>query len=119
AQDLMLPTAAYVGGPAEVAYHAQIVPSYAHFGIPRPALMPRPSLTLVEPSQARALEAEGLTLPDLQEDPQAILGRWVRASYPERGLGLVSVIARHGEGIVSLIGERMDPWARGHQVVYL
>jgi len=201
AQDLMLPTAAYVGGPAEVAYHAQIAPSYAHFGIPRPALMPRPSLTLVEPSQARALEAEGLTLPDLQEDPQAILGRWVRESHPEieaafarvrealeremagvetalgaldptlrgaadsargrilhqieglqekatralkkrdrvradrlrrtrdallpggsfqeRGLGLVSVIARHGEGIVSLIGERMDPWGRGHQVVYL
>jgi len=201
AQDFMLPTAAYVGGPAEVAYHAQIAPSYAHFGIPRPALMPRPSLTLVEPAQARALEAEGLTLPDLQEDPQTILGRWVRESHPEveaafarvrdaleremagvetalgaldptlrgaadsargrilhqieglqekatralkkrdqvradrlrrtrdallpggsfqeRGLGLVSVIARHGEGIVGLIGERMDPWARGHQVVYL
>ena len=31
-------TAAYVGGPAEIAYHAQIGPSYAHFGIPRPAL---------------------------------------------------------------------------------
>jgi len=201
AQDLMLPTAAYVGGPAEVAYHAQIAPSYAHFGIPRPALMPRPSLTLVEPAQARALEAEGLTLPGLQEDPQAILGRWVRESHPEieaafarvregieremagvedalgaldptlrgaadsargrmlhqieglqekatralkkrdqvradrlrrtrdallpggsfqeRGLGLVSVLARHGDAIVGLIGERMDPWARGHQVVYL
>jgi bacillithiol biosynthesis cysteine-adding enzyme BshC len=201
AQDHMLPTAAYVGGPAEVAYHAQIVPSYAHFGIPRPALVPRPSLTLVEPAQARALEAEGLTLPDLQEDPQTILGRWVREAHPEveaafgrvreaveremagveqalgtldptlrgaadaargrmlhqveglqekatralkkrdqaradrlrrtrdallpggsfqeRGLGIVSLLARHGDGIVGLIGERMDPWARGHQVVYL
>ena len=56
----MLPTAAYVGGPAEIAYHAQIGPSYAHFGIPRPVLLPRPSVTLVEPAQARALEAEGL-----------------------------------------------------------
>jgi len=201
AQDLMLPTAAYVGGPAEVAYHAQIAPSYAHFGIPRPAVMPRPSLTVVEPAQARALETEGLTLPDLQEDPQTILGRWVKESHPEieaaftrvreavegemaaveaalgaldptlrgaadsargrilhqveglqekamralkkrdqvradrlrrtrdallpggsfqeRGLGLVSVLARHGDAIVGLIGERMDPWARGHQVVYL
>jgi len=201
AQDHVLPTAAYVGGPAEVAYHAQITPSYAHFGIPRPVLMPRPSLTLVEPAQARALEAEGLTLPDLQEDPQTILGRWVRETHPEmeaafsrlreaveremehvettlgeldptlrgaadatrgrilhqieglrekatralkkrdqaraerlrrtrdallpggsfqeRGLGLVSLLARHGDGIVGLVGERMDPWARGHQVVYL
>ena len=201
AQDHVFPTAAYLGGPAEVAYHAQIVPSYAHFGIPRPVLMPRPSLTLVEPAQARALEADGLTLADLQEDPQTILGRWVREAHPEteaaftrareavdremaaveavlgsldptlrgaadsargrilhqieglqekstralkkrdqaradrlrrtrdallpggsfqeRGLGLVSLVARHGDGIVAEIGERMDPWARGHQVVYL
>jgi hypothetical protein len=49
AQDAMLPTAAYVGGPAEVAYHAQIGPSYRHFGLPRPVLVPRPSVTLVEP----------------------------------------------------------------------
>ena len=39
-QDHLLPTAAYVGGPAEIAYHAQIGPSYAHFHIPRPVLMP-------------------------------------------------------------------------------
>jgi bacillithiol biosynthesis cysteine-adding enzyme BshC len=83
AQDHMLPTAAYVGGPAEIAYHAQIGPSYPHFGIPRPALVPRPSLTLVEPAQARALEAEGLSLSDLQGDPEAVLGRWAREAYPE------------------------------------
>jgi uncharacterized protein YllA (UPF0747 family) len=197
----MLPTASYVGGPAEIAYHAQIGPSYPHFGIPRPALVPRPSLTLVEPPQARALEAEGLTLSDLQGDPEAVLGRWAREAYPEveaafartrhaleremaavagvlgdldptlrgaaesalgramhqidtlhekstralkkrdqsraerlrrtrdallpggslqeRGLGLVSLLARHGEGIVEEIRDRMDPWAKGHQVLHL
>lgn len=83
AQDLLLPTAAYVGGPAEIAYHAQIGASYAHFGIPRPALLPRPSLTLIEPSQARALEAEELSLPDLQADPEGVIARWARQAYPE------------------------------------
>ena len=83
AQDHLLPTAAYVGGPAEIAYHAQIGPSYAEFGIPRPALVPRPSLTLVEPAQARALEAEGLSLADLQSDPERLLARWAREAYPE------------------------------------
>ncbi|HET7291329.1 MAG TPA: bacillithiol biosynthesis cysteine-adding enzyme BshC [Vicinamibacteria bacterium] len=81
-QDALLPTAAYVGGPAEVAYHAQIGPSYAHFGIPRPALVPRPGATLLEPAQARALEAEGLTLVELQRDPEAVLARWARESHP-------------------------------------
>lgn len=83
AQDLLLPTAAYVGGPAEVAYHAQIGASYAHFGVPRPALLPRPSLTLVEPAQVRALDAEGLTLPDLQADPEGVIARWAREAYPD------------------------------------
>jgi uncharacterized protein YllA (UPF0747 family) len=83
AQDAMLPTAAYVGGPAEVAYHAQIGSAYEHFGVPRPALVFRPSVTLVEPAQTRALEAEGLSLPDLAEDPEAIVARWAREAYPD------------------------------------
>jgi bacillithiol biosynthesis cysteine-adding enzyme BshC len=83
AQDQILPTAAYVAGPAEIAYHAQIGRSYEHFGLPRPVLLPRPSLTLVEPAQARALEAEGLRLPDLEGDPEGLLGRWAREAYPE------------------------------------
>jgi len=82
-QDSMLPTAAYVGGPAEIAYHAQIGGSYAHFGVPRPVLVPRPSVTLVEPAQSRALEAEGLSLADLAGDPEAVLGRWVKQAHPE------------------------------------
>jgi len=82
-QDALLPTAAYVGGPAELAYHAQIGPAYAHFGVPRPALVPRPGATLVEPAQARALEAEGLSLQDLQGDPEALLARWAREAHPE------------------------------------
>lgn len=83
AQDLLLPTAAYVGGPAEIAYHAQIGASYAHFGIPRPALLPRPSLTLIEPAQARALEAEGLGLSDLQAEPEGVIARWAQQACPE------------------------------------
>jgi len=200
-QDHLLPTAAYVGGPAEIAYHAQIGPSYAHFGIPRPVLVPRPSVTLVEPAQARALEADEISLPDLQSDPQGMLSRWARQDYPEvdaafgrarkaiekemaaveeilgaldptlkaaadsargralhqvetlqekamralkkrdqsradrlrrtrdalmpggsfqeRGLGLVNLLARHGVAVVEDIGQRIDPFARGHQVIYL
>jgi uncharacterized protein YllA (UPF0747 family) len=83
AQDFLLPTAAYVGGPAEIAYHAQITPSYAYFGVPRPVLLPRPSVTLVEPTQARTLEAEGLELLALEADPEGLLSQWAKDAYPD------------------------------------
>jgi bacillithiol biosynthesis cysteine-adding enzyme BshC len=82
-QDALLPTAAYVGGPAEIAYNAQLGGAYAHFGIPRPALVPRPSLTLIDPAPARALEAEGLGLLDLEADPEGLVSRFARDAYPE------------------------------------
>ncbi|MBI5154918.1 bacillithiol biosynthesis BshC [Candidatus Poribacteria bacterium] len=48
-QDFALPVVAYMGGPSEVLYHAQIGPLYGHFGVFRPAVVPRPSAILVEP----------------------------------------------------------------------
>ncbi len=83
AQDYLLPTIAYIGGPAEVAYHAQIGPSYAHFGIPRPVIFPRPSFSLVDSATARAMEAESLTFEDLQTDTETLLARAAREANPE------------------------------------
>jgi bacillithiol biosynthesis cysteine-adding enzyme BshC len=200
-QDSFLPTAAYIGGPAEIAYHAQIGPAYPHFGVPRPVVLPRPSVTLVEPAQARALDAEGLRVPEVQADPDNLVAKWAREAYPEvegafvrarqaverelgaveaalgaidptlrgatdaargrtlhqidglhekavralkkrdqsraerlrrahdalfpggtlqeRGLSFAGLLARHGEPLLADLHARIDPWARGHQVIYL
>jgi bacillithiol biosynthesis cysteine-adding enzyme BshC len=83
AQDYLLPTIAYIGGPAEVAYHAQIGPSYAHFGIPRPVIFPRPSFSLVDAATARAMEAEDLSFEELQTDTATLLARAAREANPE------------------------------------
>jgi hypothetical protein len=40
-------------------------------------------------------------------------------SFQERGLGLVGVLARHGEAVVDEVRQRIDPWAQGHQVIAL
>jgi bacillithiol biosynthesis cysteine-adding enzyme BshC len=82
-QDYLLPTIAYIGGPAEVAYHAQIGPSYAHFGIPRPVIFPRPSFSLVDSASARAMEAEALSFEELQTDTETLLARAAREANPE------------------------------------
>lgn len=55
-QDTLLPTAAYVGGPGEIAYFAQLAPLYEHFGMPMPLLVPRARLRIVEPRTRRLLE---------------------------------------------------------------
>ncbi|MEO6909705.1 MAG: bacillithiol biosynthesis cysteine-adding enzyme BshC, partial [Edaphobacter sp.] len=63
-QDTILPTAAYIGGPSEIAYFAQSSVLYeAILGRMTPVL-PRLSATLLEPAVATVLEAHGLQLPD-------------------------------------------------------
>ncbi len=198
-QDYLLPTIAYIGGPAEVAYHAQIGSSYAHFGIPRPVIFPRPSFSLVDSASARAMEAESLSFEDLQTDTETLLARAAREANPEvekafaeartaveagfhgveealarldstlrgatqsalgralhqveglqekalrtmkrqdatraerlrrtrdfifpggslqeRGVSWISLLARYGPPVIDEIRQRMDPWAKGHQVL--
>jgi bacillithiol synthase len=53
-QDTLLPTIAYIGGPAEIAYHAQTSLVYKRLLGRAPAILPRATFTLV-PSHVRNL----------------------------------------------------------------
>lgn len=64
-QDTLLPTATYVGGPAEVAYFAQAAAVYQTLDRPMPPIFPRISATLMEPRVARLMEKYGLELEDV------------------------------------------------------
>ena len=55
-QDYILPVAAYVGGPGEIAYYAQMKDLYNFFGFKMPIILPRFSLTIFESSIDRILE---------------------------------------------------------------
>jgi len=59
-QDSWLPTAAYVGGPAEVAYFAQLAPLYAMFDMSPPVIVPRIHLRLLDGSTRKTLARRGL-----------------------------------------------------------
>jgi bacillithiol biosynthesis cysteine-adding enzyme BshC len=77
-QDRLLPTAAYVAGPAEVAYHGQLGGVYERFGIEQPLLYPRASATLVEGKVQKVLDKFDLALPDFEEDLEPLFQRVAR-----------------------------------------
>jgi bacillithiol biosynthesis cysteine-adding enzyme BshC len=55
-QDAILPTIAYVGGPSEVAYFAQLKPVYEFFDVQMPVVYPRASVTIMEEKVKNILE---------------------------------------------------------------
>lgn len=63
-QDAVLPTAATVLGPAEVAYHAEMREFYAALGVDMPVPLPRHGLTLVDARTERNLGKEQRTAQD-------------------------------------------------------
>jgi len=73
-QDALLPTAAYVGGPAEVAYFAQLPPLYRAFDRALPLVVPRARFRIVDERARRLLERLGLGAADA-ERPEAELRR--------------------------------------------
>ncbi|MGH9399717.1 MAG: bacillithiol biosynthesis protein BshC [Thermoanaerobaculia bacterium] len=61
----LLPAAASILGPAEIAYHAQSLALFPIFDLKAPVLVPRTLAVLTGPAERRAAQALGLTLPDL------------------------------------------------------
>jgi bacillithiol biosynthesis cysteine-adding enzyme BshC len=72
-QDYLFPTAAYVGGPSEVAYWAQVNALYSLFEMAPPAIVPRAGATILEPRIARTLEKFGIPWDALAGDVETVI----------------------------------------------
>jgi bacillithiol biosynthesis cysteine-adding enzyme BshC len=81
-QDTLLPTAAYIGGPAEIAYMAQAEVVYKHLLGRMPAIVPRASFTIIEPPIARLLKKYGLDFCDVIRGRQHLRARMEVKSLP-------------------------------------
>lgn len=77
----ILPTVAYVAGPGELAYFAQVSAVARALGTPAPLPVPRWSGTIIEPHISRLLDRYNLNIASLQ-DPHAAEGAVARESLP-------------------------------------
>ena len=76
-QDYLLPTIAYHGGAAEIAYFAQTAEVYRVLERPATPILARSSLTMVEHHTGRMLERYGLALADFFEGLEPVTKRVV------------------------------------------
>jgi bacillithiol synthase len=79
-QDYLLPTAAYIGGPAEIAYFAQLRAVYEVLERQAPCVLPRASFSIVEGRHQKTMEKYGLQLADFFEGLHAAVTKVVETS---------------------------------------
>ncbi len=115
-QDYLLPTLAYAGGSAEVAYFAQAAVVYdALLGRVTP-IVPRFSATIVEAKPKMLLERYGLRLPDLFNGPEALreqmasrtLPKELQSAFDHAEASLEESLAQIREGLARLDSTLVD-----------
>jgi bacillithiol biosynthesis cysteine-adding enzyme BshC len=84
-QDTLLPTAAYVGGPAEIAYFAQSAVLYEKILGRVTPVLPRLSATLIEPAIAAVMDKDEVRLPDAMNTADELAQRLGARAMPIEG----------------------------------
>ncbi len=64
-QDLLFPTLAFIGGPGEIAYWAELKKAFEHLEIKMPPVVPRLNITLLERSVEADIEELKLSMKDV------------------------------------------------------
>jgi bacillithiol synthase len=89
-QDAVLPTSAYIGGPAEIAYFAQSAVLYQPLLGRLTPVLPRLSATLLDPSIAQLMERHQLALPDAFTSAEQLAQRLGARALPLEGKRLLA-----------------------------
>jgi bacillithiol synthase len=86
-ESTLFPTLAYVGGPGEIAYFAQVSALFEEFSILPPAFVPRFSGTVIEPQVEKSVAGLGFSMEELAERREVLVDRVARREIPETVTG--------------------------------
>jgi bacillithiol biosynthesis cysteine-adding enzyme BshC len=109
-QDFLLPTVAYIAGPAEIAYFAQSSVLYQHMLARMPVILPRAGFTILDPKAEKLLHKYGLCIENLWAGPQELRRKMESVSVPKtlaksfarEQAQLMAKLTQLGEQIASL-----------------
>lgn len=82
-QDALLPTVAYIAGPGETAYYAQMKGIYEVLDLPMPVIFPRKSLTLLEGKIEKALDKYELQVSDIWGNADQLINEIAKSQLPD------------------------------------
>jgi bacillithiol synthase len=113
-QDTLLPTVAYIAGPAEVAYHAQTSLIYRKLLGRAPAILPRASFTLVPAHVSNLLEKYNLDAREILQGRHKLRARLEAEALPQ------ALSARFDDGekaIKTLVDSLREPLTKLDQTL--
>ena len=111
-ESALLPTVAYLAGPAEREYLALAAPVYERMRIPRQLVLPRWSGVLVEPRVDRVLQKFQIELADLLDPSAGLEARLVRSQLPAeatRALEMLRAALEAGYEALGRSAAEIDP----------
>ncbi|MCC5913923.1 MAG: bacillithiol biosynthesis cysteine-adding enzyme BshC [Balneolaceae bacterium] len=104
-QDRLLPVLAYVGGPGEIAYYAQMKQLYPQFGQKMPVIAPRFSATVIESGVSRVMDQLPFEFHEYGERIEDLNSKFIKqADTPD-----VETIFREWKSEASNLADRMKP----------
>ena len=115
-QDYMLPTAAYIAGPAEISYLAQSEVVYRHLLGRMPVMLPRAGFTLVDAKANKILRRYSLEVEDVWAGSQGLRHKMESQSvsgtlsknFDRNQKQIAKMLAQLGKQI-----EKLDPTLKG------
>jgi bacillithiol biosynthesis cysteine-adding enzyme BshC len=115
-ESALFPTLAYVAGPGELAYFAQIGCLFRAHGIEPPVVFPRHAVTLVHEKVRRVLDRHALHVTSFQRPTHVLVNDAVRGALPAdvaAALGALRAAVDDGFGELATAALPIDPTLAG------